>query len=306
MKKVKFITGNKGSAIVAFAAALLVIVGFISLTVDIGLAINEKARVANATDSAALAGAQELPDNVENAVNVAKEYAVKNGMDPNSVVVEILEEGHAISVSSKKEVAYFFARALGIDKGEVNAKAVAKVLPVSGVLSGVRPFAIESQNLSFGEQYMLKEGGGDGSSGNYGALSLGGMGASNYWYNIVNGYEGELRVGDYISTEPGNMSGPTESGINTLIRECNHCPECTFDKYEPDCARIVTVVIVDSLDVNGREDVKIVGFASFFLEGVAGSGNESIVTGRFIRTMTQGELSEGQKDYGLRGIKLVN
>lgn len=115
-------------------------------------------------------------------------------------------------------------------------------------------------------QYILKEGGGDGTNGNYGGLELCGSGASTYLSNIINAYDGPLSVGDYVSTEPGNMSGPTSQGINTLIRECNHVPKCTYDNYEPDCPRIITVVVVDSLAVNGRKDVKTVGFATFSKE----------------------------------------
>ena len=101
------------------------------------------------------------------------------------------------------------------------------------------------------------------------------------------------------------MSGPTEQGVETLLMNCDHYPPCTPEHFEPDCARVITVVIVDSLDVNGRATVQVTGFASFFLEGVAGSGNLSIVTGKFIRSVTSGEVSETQNDYGLYGVKLM-
>lgn len=288
-----------------FAISAAVCLGFASMAVDIGLSVYEKAKIVNAADSAALAGAQELPGNSDKAIEVARGYLARNGIDPDTAEITIVNEGTGISINAAKDFRYFLAGVLGMETGQVNAIAIARALPVTAVSSGTRPFAIEDMVLAFGEEYILKEGGGDGSNGNYGALALGGNGANNYWYNIVNGYNGQLEVGQYIDTEPGNMSGPTRSGINTLINSCSHSPKCTFDSFDPGCPRIVTVVIVDSFDVNGRGSVRITGFASFFLDDVDGHGNDSIVRGRFIRTVTAGETSETQTDYGLRGISLV-
>lgn len=303
-KKISF-KSQKGTSMVIFAIALALIMGCASVSVDIGMVINEKAKVSCAADAAALAGAQELPADRENAVAVSKEYLQKNGMDPSTAEIKVSDDGNSIAVKAKKTVDYHFARVLGFDKGDVSAGATAKTAPISGISEGVRPFAIENQALVFDVQYILKEGGGSGTTGNYGGLALGGSGASTYLSNIINGYDGSLSVGQYVSTEPGNMSGPTGTGINTLIRECNHSPKCTYENYQPDCPRIVTVVVVDSLDVKGRKDVKIVGFASFFLEGVDGSGKNSTVRGRFIRMTGSGESSDTQTDFGLRGIRLV-
>lgn len=176
---------------------------------------------------------------------------------------------------------------------------------VTSVFKDIRPFAIEDQEFEFGKLYTLKEGGGSGSNGNYGCLALGGSGACNYRFNILNGYDGELKVGDYVETEPGNMSNPTKSSINELVNDCDHCPECTYSSFDPECSRIITVVIVDSLDVNGRSSVQIRGFASFLVKAVTGQGNKCIVEGYFVKNITQGELSEGQKDYGLTGVRLT-
>jgi hypothetical protein len=305
MQKKIYLMSQKGTSMVVFAVALLLIMGCASITVDLGLIMNEKAKVSCAADAGALAGAQELPDNRENAVAVSKEYLQKNGVDSSTAEITVSDDGNSIAVKTKKMVDYYFARVLGFDKGEVSASATAKTAPISGVSEGARPFAIENQALVFDVQYILKEGGGSGTTGNYGGLALGGNGAAVYLSNIINGYDGSLSVGQYVSTEPVNISGPTGTGINTLIKDCDHVPKCTYDNYQPDCPRIITVVIVDSLDVKGKKEVKIVGFASFFLEGVDGSGKNSIVRGRFIRITGVGETSDTQTDYGLRGIRLV-
>ncbi len=53
--------------------------------------------------------------------------------------------------------------------------------------------------------------------GNFGAVALGGNGANVYRGNIANGWNGILHIGDIITTEPGNMVGPTLQGVQDLI-----------------------------------------------------------------------------------------
>jgi len=53
--------------------------------------------------------------------------------------------------------------------------------------------------------------------GNFGPAALGARGSSTYEYNIINGYDGYIQVGDVLDTEPGNMVGPTRDGIDGLI-----------------------------------------------------------------------------------------
>jgi Flp pilus assembly protein TadG len=308
MKRIGFLKDEKGSALIITALCMTVILGFCALVVDIGLTAEEKGRLGNAVDAAALAGAQELINNPENAGEVARLYLEKNNIDPLDYNVEVFDSNTKIKVTAKMEVNYFFADILGFDKTDVNSAAVAECAPLSGVYSGTRPFAIERQELDFGQTYTLKEGGGGGSDGNYGALALGGNGAANYQVNIVSGYAGYLNVGDNVYTEPGNMSGPTLQGITTLISQCTHLPQCTYESYNPDCSRLITVVMIDSLDVSGSKPVSIVGFAKFFLEGVSGSGNDSIVTGRFEKMLSDGIMSNTQtplSDFGLMGIRLI-
>lgn len=296
---------QRGSSVVIFGISIFVIMGFSALVTDVGMMAYHRARLSNAVDSAALAGAQELIYQTGSASMKASDYLRKNGYQSASYSITTEDGGSAIRVSASYTVDFLFAKALGFHSRPVHVTAKGKVLPVIAVNNGIRPFAIEDQALQYGTSYLLKEGGGDGTTGNYGAISLGGTGSKVYYSNVVNGYSGRLMVGDYIDTEPGNMSGPTESGIETLLSQCPHTPKCAFDQFVPGCPKIVTIVIVDSLNVNGRSTVQIKGFASFFLEGVGGSGNDSEVKGRFIRTVTSGEMAESQTDYGLYGVKLM-
>ena len=305
MKRINPIRNKRGTTLVLYVITFSVIAACASIVVDIGVVAYKKAETVKATDAAALAGAQSILYGEENPIMTAREYLEKNGVNPDDASIELLSGNTGVKVTTKSNVNYVFAQLLGFDSTEVNAKATAKVMAVTSVFRGIRPFAIEEQEFEFGTLYTLKEGGGSGSNGNYGCLALGGTGASNYRFNILNGYDGELKVGDYVTTEPGNMSNPTKSSVDELIDRCNHYPQCTYSSFNSDCSRVITVVIVDDLDVNGRNRVQIRGFASFLLQAVEGQGNKCVVKGHFVKSITQGELNEAQKNYGLSGIKLT-
>jgi len=99
------------------------------------------------------------------------------------------------------------------------------------------------------------------------------------------------------------MSGATSDGIEARISQCTHSPACTYDNYKRDCPRVVLVPVIRPYD---SDNVKVVGFAAFFLEYVGGQGNRNYVVGKFIRMYHTGSLtSEGNADYGLRGIRLI-
>lgn len=147
-----------------------------------------------------------------------------------------------------------------------------------GSLGDIIPLSITPYSLIVGARYQLKFGGGEGSMGNYGCLALGGTGASIYEENLTYGYEGTLNVGDIVTTEPGNKSGPTNDGINARIQD--HENE-SFSDYSPSSPRVVTIPIVDHIP-NGRDEVTVLGFAKFFLEEVGGQGNNCYVVGTYL------------------------
>lgn len=301
MEIINRVKNQKGVTNVLVIISMVVILGFTALVVDIGLILLERNKLENAADAAALAGAQELPTNPNKAIEKAKEYAVINGADLAKTSIVIKENNSRIQVNIDNDVDFIFAKVLGNDKTNVVAGSAAIVGPVKEVYDGIRPFVIEDQTLTYGQRVVLKEGAGEGDNGNYGPVSLGGNGANVYRNNIKYGYNGKLRVGDIIYTEPGNMSGPTIQGVE-YITERDHS---TFCNYSKDSLRIFTVPVVDSLDVNGRKPVTIVGFAVFFLEDADKKGGKTEIAGRFIEFTTNGEIDMDQDDYGLKGMKLI-
>ena len=69
---------ERGQVLVLFALMLVVLIGFVSLAIDVALFMHEQQNLQNVVDSSALAAAQELPDNGPSAVTIAQQYADAN------------------------------------------------------------------------------------------------------------------------------------------------------------------------------------------------------------------------------------
>jgi hypothetical protein len=119
--------------------------------------------------------------------------------------------------------------------------------------------------------------------------------------NALYGYSGELHVGDFVFTEPGNMAGM----INSLSYYINSIDE-TFEDFARDSDRVWTIPIFDSMEVNGRKAVEIVGFAQFFVEEVFKRQGKAEIHGRFIQYVTNGEIDQTVDNTGVYGMRLVN
>lgn len=297
----RIVRGEKGAAIVVVALTITAMMGFGALIVDVGNLYLNKTRLVNMTDAAALAGVQDLPGNPQGAVASAQSYAGQNGMNSDVVGVSVSGDNKIITVTATRKVPLFLARIFQMNSSDVAAEAAASISPITAA-SGVVPFGIVKQQFNYGQTYILKAGAGSGYSGNYGALALGGSGSPIYQTNIKKGYSGKLHIGDWIVTETGNMSGPTGEGVDYRMALD---PTANFATAEKGSPRILIVPVIDSLEVHGRNDVLIVGFAAFFLEGVGGQGNDNYVTGKFMQMVMPGDISTAVTGYGLYGSTLI-
>lgn len=300
----KLARNQKGTSTVFFAILLTLITAVAALTVDVGAYVLERAKLSSAIDSAALAGAQELVTDSLNTENKVNEYLTKNISGLNEVDVSVDEDARTVEVSGFKTVNGYFSKVLDIYSHDVSASAKAKVENIKSI-RGARPLAVVQQTFTYGALYTLKEGGGDGTTGNYAAIALGGTGGSTYRNNFLNGYDNVISVGDIILTETGNIAGTTNTCINYLISQCNHVPSCTYTSYNVHCPRIIFIPVVNTLTVNGRKSVEVLGFATFFLVGVTSHGGQADVLGRFITYCMEGETSSAINDYGTYGIRLI-
>lgn len=301
---------ERGSVVVLVTLALTVLLGFCAIVTDVGLMYAEKAHLQNSVDAAALAGVQELPDDPSLAEQTARDYASQNGVSAVTVTFEV--NNAKIVVQATQQVPTYFARIWGITEEQISVSAKAMMVPPTELFGAV-PLSVQEQNLVYGEKYILKSGGGSGtsswylddsknntveksdevsvSSGWYGALEFSGTGANTFETDLANGYQGTLRVGQIVNVKHGNMSGPTADGINTRLSRDTKLPRNTISNHERYAPEIVYIPIVRIISESGNsiQEVQIVGFAAFFLEGVAGNGNNSIVTGWFMRTLVSND-----------------
>lgn len=335
---------ERGSVVVLVTLALTALLGFCAIVTDVGLMYAKKAHLQNSVDAAALAGVQELPNDLNQSEQKARDYASENGV--SAVTVTFEANNAIIIVQATQPVPTYFARIWGITQEQISASAKAVMIPPTE-LSGAVPLSVQEQDFVYGQKYVLKSGGGSGTSswylddsksnavkksgeesgtpGWYGALELSGTGANTYETDLANGYAGTLRVGQIVDVKHGNMSGPTADGINTRLSRDTSVPRNTFVNYNRNAPEIIYIPIVRIISESGNsiQKVQIVGFAAFFLEGVAGNGSDSIVTGWFIQKLvsnghttaslsdllkTEQDMEHGvaSTDFGLYTPKLVD
>lgn len=303
-----------------FAFLLTVIMGVGLIVVDLGIVYVAKTELQNMVDAAALAGAQELPASKAMAETVAANYANMNRRAQDVVTATATVGADSLmNVTGRRTVRLNFGGIIGLATQDVVATAVVKV--TGGAGGGIMPFGIIDKTYTIGQTYVLKENGGDGMTGNYGALDLpntntSGGGASLFEYNIVNGSSQTFKLHDWVSTEPGNMAGKTVAGVTVRV---NGDPGATYSTVQEGSSRIIIVPILaaGSFDTGGKHDVEIVGFAKFFLEGVTGKdkdGNatdtenkikKAEVTGRFIKLLSAEDIPAAGLSSGTRTIKLI-
>lgn len=303
---------DEGQVVLVTVASVVSLILLMALVVDLGVVYLRKIQLSNAADAAALAGVQALPEDPTKALALSTEYADSNGIDGQFTALAVSKDMCGVDVRIGYKQPMLFARLAGIDFADLEIEASAKVNPIYKVF-GARPLGIVDKDFIHGKAYMLKFGAGIASDpsgffehGNYGALALGNNGASNYQDNIEEGYLGWLEVGQEIDTEPGNMSGPTRKGIQNLLKQCPHTPQCTFANRRDDCPRHIVVPIVNSdADLSGRSPLSVTGFAYFFLEDLSGSGQDAFIIGRFVKKAMDFPGSNAAKDYGLRSYALI-
>lgn len=291
---------DKGNIAIILCLVFTALLGFTAYVMDIGLIYAEKVKLANAIDSAALGASLELPTDATKARNVAIEYLEKNNVEPSKVSITISDDKKSIEMEGIKSVNHIFAPIIGINKSNINASTKAIVGPIKSTKGGIRPFAVEAFDFSYGDIVTLKEGAGDGYHGNYGEISLGGTGANVFKSNALYGYSGLITVGDRIYTETGNMAGAANAIKNYINSEYS-----SFNNFERNSIRLWTVPLVDSLKVDGKKDVLVVGFGEFYVEDITKDAGKIQIQGRFIKYVKNGEIDMTLRDTGAYGAKLV-
>ena len=277
---------SKGQALFIVILALPVIVGSLTIVMDVGNLYYNQTSMQVAVDSGVLSGALYLPSYPSQAVSVAEDYAERNGIKPSEIVsCSVSSDNKTVLMTTSRNLPCFFCAVLGEGTAHaqsapaqetssgtgVKAGASALIVPIRAA-TGVVPLGVDYRtNLSFGNVVQLKQG--QVGAGNWSPLALGGPGASNYSTNIQTGYPGKVSVGDMIDTEPGNVVGPTSAGFQYRISMGqNQFSTGTFQNHDLNDPRVMLIPIVDFSNINGSSQVPMKGFAMMWIVSIDGQG----------------------------------
>ncbi|NQU12161.1 hypothetical protein HQ590_15310 [bacterium] len=329
---------RQASALVLVTVFMVALFGFGSLSVDVGNVLLQRKKLHEATDAAAMAAVVDwFKGATPNAVEaMGQAFAVTNG----ALVTEILavEPGTwdqasstftgplstlppntvpAVRVTGRRHVDTPFWRVVSFGAadamrpfvesiaavGTANAAANAMPWTVCDTFVPAKCLSVTLQFKSGGETNACSSIG--PLSGNFGQLTLpGNSGASWYKNNIAYGYQGTLRVGQCVDTDPGVSWGPTRQGINTRIGGLP-AYTCTADSAPPPNARLGIIPKTDNLDVSGKKKVCITGFYVVSLDGY--SNSKKTVTATFLEAFggTEVDPSTPPTPGGWNGVTLV-
>jgi len=289
---------GKGQIVVLMAVGLVCLVGAIALGTDVAVDYYNWVQLQKAVDSAVLAGANYLPDNSNRAIATAQQLAETNGLSAGEIVsTTVPADNSSITMQAQRTVPYYFAKVFGLTSGIVAASASAapqfppstvnatnpSQIPPGGDNNGnngttcsnigqcqLMPIGLDSNTVySDGEQITLQQG--QVGAGNWDLLALGGTGGNNLRTNIANGYNGQVSVGDWLTTEPGKKVGPVDQGFqDRLDQALSADPSGTYASHSVNDPRVLVVPVVDWAHPNGRSSVVVTAFASVWLDSYSG------------------------------------
>jgi hypothetical protein len=280
---------ERAQIILLLALTLPVMIGAMAMSADVGVLYFNWQCLQSAADAGAVAGAAYLPSNSALAISTANSFVAKNGIRPAEITsTTVSSDAHSLNIRLLRNVPYSFALLLGLVTGNVSAQATAQIQTI-GKAIGVTPMGIDYRTTySSGQVVTLIQG--QVGPGNWGALALGGSGASNLSTNIQNGYQGSIATGDLVTTETGLSVGPIRSSFNFLITAGqNSDPGGTFASHTATDQRVLIVPMVDFSSINGNSQVPVKGFAALWL--VSDDSQDTIQT-YFINQVAPGSTPD--------------
>lgn len=303
MKRIKKIMKREdGNALLLIAFAFMGLLAMAGLAIDGGLMYMSKSHLQKVANSAVLSGAQELTNQEDLVKTIVTDIleAHKEEASLNNIKVEMEKK---VSVDLKKTVKLNFARLFGFDSMDVKVHAAAE-LRTMGRAVGAAPLGIDDRiPLEYYSTYELKVDSSGVEYGNFGILALGGTGAKTYEDNLRNGYQNEIKVGNILETQTGNVAGKT---IEVIKERVNGCTESPRDLNDRDCSRVILVPVYQPYvyDSNQLKSVKITGFAFFYITDPMNSKDTSI-KGIFIKRAGTGFEENGSEFKGAYSIRLT-
>lgn len=293
---------ERGNAIILAAISLMALLTIAGMAIDGGLVYMTKSHLQKTANAAVLSGAQELTNQEAAVAKVVDEVLIAH-KEPASLESISIDMNKEVSVDLSKKVKLAFATLLGFDTLDVKVHASAGLRNMGRAVGAVPLGIDESIQLDFYKTYELKVDSGGVEYGNFGILALGGPGAATYEDNFRNGYKSELKIGDILDTQTGNVAGNTRLVVQERVNGCTSIPPDFTDR---DCSRIILVPVYKPYDYIGGQmkQIKVTGFAYFYITDPMDSKDTSI-KGMFIRRTGTGFEEPGSKDKGAYSIRLT-
>lgn len=293
---------------------LVVLMGCAALTLDVGNWYREQRQAQATADAAALAGAQALPSNPTQALDLAQQYADANGGGVAGSDITLrtdYQTNDTVSVSVTRPAASFFATVLSVGSVHVHAHASARAGVPEQVL-GAAPIVVNKLHpmlsgpgcpcFDVETTIPLAK---DGAPGAFGMVDLDNGGSNgnpdlSTW--IQSGYPNELPLGAYDSDPGAKFNGSITAALDARVGS-----ELLFPVF-------------DTLNGTGSgAQYDVIGWVAFQLDcfGLATTttdctnqnGNNQTLTGHFTRVIWKGIQSTTNKhlpDFGVYSVSLVN
>jgi Flp pilus assembly protein TadG len=302
-----------GQAFALSVVMLVALLGMAALAIDVSSWYQTQRHDQAIVDAAALAGAQQLPNDPADAISTAVSYASKNGVTlaPSEVkVVSVEDTNDTIKVAIKRPSGAFFSRVFGIDSVQVGAKAAARASSPAKV-RWVAPIVVPTTHPMLqcspppcGDTTTIdllnlhKAGSGD-AAGSFSLLDLikddNGSVASNLlgeW--MQSGFPDAMELGVYEAAPSADFnSGAFQKGLKARVGD-----EVLFPVYQP------PIVLGGS---NAQFD--IVGWVAFHIDSQHASGSSGSLTGHFTEFIAQGLPGgmggETSEDFGVHVVSLT-
>jgi len=309
---------DRGQATILTLVFLVVLLGMAALVLDLGSWYRADRATQSAADAAALAGAQELPENPTLAKTLAQQYATKNGgLGSGGVSLTAkLVSNDTIAVTVKRSAPGFFSKIFGRKSVSVGSTATARAEGVSTV-KGVAPIVVHYKHsllhcsgpssrptcnpdftttTTLNLEELHQPGGGNG-AGAFGLLNLnygdstGNIGAGTLADWLLYGSQEYLPLGTYYSAPSANFNNSQFQDAMTQILG----KEVLFPVY-----RLLT-----GPGSNAKYD--IIGWAGFVVTSFNPSGSSGTITGHFTSFTADGvQVTTGGNPYfGVKKVELV-
>ena len=302
---------NQGQATVLTVVFLAVLLGMAALVLDFGSWYRADRNTQSTADSAALAGAQALPNSTSEAASLASSYAGKNGGGLDSVKFSSsYGTDDTINVTVKKSAPGIFSKLFGVNSVNVGSKATARTALISSA-KYVAPIVVKNTHPKllgtpgcpcFGQKGSSKNLttiplDRNGAPGAFDLLNLdgskGGTSGGRLASWMLNGYDGYLDIGQFYS-DPGAKWD--DSHLHDALD-----------------ARIGTTLLFPVYDqivgTGSNAQYHVIGWVGFHLLSYDARGSSGSITGYFtevIWTGLQSTSSSGQPpNFGARSVQLI-